>query len=57
MRAIPNQYKEKIDKIVCDIGDCINELRPYILELGESFEMENDDFKVTIFFNPPSKQL
>ena len=35
MESVPNQYKPKIDKLICDIGDAINELRPYIMELGE----------------------
>lgn len=51
-KEVPKQYKKNIDKLICDIGDSINSLRPYIMELGESLELENDNFKVEIFLKP-----
>lgn len=58
MEPVPIQYKKNIDKLICDIGDSINALRPYITELGESLELENDNFKAEIFIksNPHPTQ-
>ena len=48
MEDVPIQYKEKIDSLIVGIGDLVNEMLPYIGELGDNFEMENDNFIVTI---------
>ena len=49
MKSIPIQYKKNVEKLICDIGHSIIKLKPYILELSESLEIENDNFKAEIF--------
>jgi len=41
MKPIPSQYKIIVDKIICDIGDSINQLRPYVTEIVNAFHKIN----------------
>jgi len=39
-KEIPIQYKEKAESLIFEIGQLVDQLLPFIMELGDSVEIE-----------------